>query len=179
MRNTTEETQATPCPKKLSKEEAVQAAVILFELNTKREELLDLLERAGIPCDDAHAALRETAIEQWYGFVHAAIVYALMNQAPNAIVAEYLRSTRILLQTIAGYSEDHLEQFIDTTFSGYVRLMAQDKQKESPVLFYKQVLGGNPVEELPVERVAFLSGMMAITMCAILDKLEKYTFDVE
>ncbi|WP_279062293.1 hypothetical protein [Bilophila wadsworthia] len=35
------------------------------------------------------------------------------------------------------------------------------------------------LETLPKERVAFLSGMMAITMCAILDKLGQYEFGVE
>ena len=77
----------------LSPEQAVQAACILFELNTREQDLLEMAQRAGVPCgDDASRRALET---------------------------------------------------------------------------------------LPKERVAFLSGMMAITMCAILDKLGQYEFGVE
>ena len=48
-----------------------------------------------------------------------------------------------------------------------------------PSLFYQRLVGEGALETLPKERVAFLSGMMAITMCAILDKLGQYEFGVE
>lgn len=172
-----EETSSTP--KVLTREQAVQAAAILFEINTRRTELLDMLARAGVPNDESHVEVIEAAVEEWYGFVHAAIVYGLMNQAPNAVMAEYLRTTRQLLQQVAGYDEQRIERFIDETFSGYIRLMAQNRQKESPVLFYKRVLGTDTITELPAERVAFLSGMMAITMCTVLDKMNSYIFEAE
>lgn len=94
-----------------------------------------------------------------------------MAQASNQVMAEYLRSTRTLLSQMAGYTPEQIESFIDDTFSSYIRLMAQNQQKQCPSLFYQRLVGEGALETLPKERVAFLSGMMAITMCAILDKL--------
>lgn len=51
----------TPCQNKPKKkyslrEQAVQAACILFELNTREQDLLEMAPRAGVPCgDDAPA----------------------------------------------------------------------------------------------------------------------------
>ena len=165
-------------PKKtLRPEEAVQAACFLFELNTREADIAEMAERAGIPCADASS--RRELVREWYGFVHAAVVYGLMTQASNQVMAEYLRSTRALLAQVAGYAPEEIETFIDETFSGYIRLMGQNKQKLCPALFYQRLLGTESLESLPAERVAFLSGMMAITMCAVLDKLGQYEFAVE
>lgn len=114
-----------------------------------------------------------------YGFVHAAVVYGLMAQASNQVMAEYLRSTRTLLSANGRVYPRAVESFIDDTFSSYIRLMAQNQQKQCPSLFYQRLVGEGALETLPKERVAFLSGMMAITMCAILDKLGQYEFGVE
>ena len=57
----------------LSPEQAVQAACILFELNTREQDLLEMAQRAGVPCDDE--ASRRALTREWYGFVHAAVVY--------------------------------------------------------------------------------------------------------
>lgn len=161
----------------LHPEQAVQAACLLFELNTREQDILEMADRAGIPHADAPA--REALVREWYGFVHAAVVYGLMAQAPNLVMAEYLRSTRTLLEQTAGYSPEAIESFVDETFSGYIRLMAQNKQKLCPALFYQRLLGTESLESLPAERVAFLSGMMAITMCAVLDKFAQYDFAAE
>lgn len=163
--------------KTLNPEQAVQAACFLFELNTREPDIIEMAERAGIPHGDA--AERKALVREWYGFVHAAVVYGLMAQAPNQVMADYLRSTRTLLEQTAGYSPQEVEAFIDGTFSGYIRLMAQNKQKLCPALFYQRLLGTESLESLPSERVAFLSGMMAITMCAVLDKFAQYDLAVD
>lgn len=163
--------------KTLSPEQAVQAACFLFELNTREQDILEMADRAGIPHGDAPS--RKALLREWFGFVHAAVVYGLMAQAPNMVMAEYLRSTRSLLGQTAGYSPEEIESFIDETFSGYIRLMAQNKQKLCPALFYQRLLGTESLESLPAERVAFLSGMMAITMCAVLDKFGQYDLAAE
>lgn len=163
--------------KMLTPEQAVRAACILFELNTGEKDLLEMARRAGIPCEDELD--RKALAREWYGFVHASIVYGLMAQASNQIMAEYLRSTRALLARLGGYTPEQIESFIDDTFSGYIRLMAQNQQKQCPSLFFQRLLGEGSLEKLPKERVAFLSGMMAITICAILDKLSQYEFLVE
>ena len=135
-----------------------------------------MAQRAGVPCGDDASCRALT--REWYGFVHAAVVYGLMAQASNQVMAEYLRSTRTLLSQMAGYTPEQIESFIDDTFSSYIRLMAQNQQKQCPHCFTSG-WSAKGLETLPKERVAFLSGMMAITMCAILDKLGQYEFGVE
>ena len=166
-----------PEQKTLTHEQAVQAAGILFDINTREQDLMEMAERAGLPCGDE--ASRRALIREWYGFVHAAVVYGLMAQASNQVMADYLRSTRTLLSQVAAYTPEQIEAFIDDTFSGYIRLMADNRQKECPALFLRRLAGADAFETLPRERVAFLSGMMAITMCAILDKLGQYDFSAE
>ena len=122
----------------LSPEQAVQAACILFELNTREQDLLEMAQRAGVPCGDD--ASRRALTREWYGFVHAAVVYGLMAQASNQVMAEYLRSTRTLLSQMAGYTPEQIESFIDDTFSSYIRLMAQNQQKQCPSLFYQRLV---------------------------------------
>ena len=122
---------------------------------------------------DALAILSIPAVEVHMSNVHARDVYkrqvyGLMAQASNQVMAEYLRSTRTLLSQMAGYTPEQIESFIDDTFSSYIRLMAQNQQKQCPSLFYQRLVGEGALETLPKERVAFLSGMMAITMCCLL-----------
>ncbi|MFQ8735532.1 MAG: hypothetical protein ACLSAH_05340 [Bilophila wadsworthia] len=116
----------------LSPEQAVQAACILFELNTREQDLLEMAQRAVFLW---RRRLRRALTREWYGFVHAAVVYGLMAQASNQVMAEYLRSTRTLLSQMAGYTPEQIESFIDDTFSSYIRLMAQNQQKQCPSLF--------------------------------------------
>lgn len=181
--------QSEGAPRALSQQEGAQAACFLFELNTKETDVLEIAERAGLapgtplvcPRDGAEAAVVEKAVllREWYAFVHAAVVYGLMAEAPNAVVADYLRATRELLATLAGYDTARIDDFIDDAFAGYIQLMARNQQKECPARFYRRVLGAEDITLLPPERVGFLSGIMAITMCAVLDKLGQYTFSVD
>ncbi len=167
--------------KPLSCLDGVRAACLLFELNTREEDILEMAVRAGVapgttgPDGAGHPVEQGDLLREWRGFVHAAVVYALMAEAPNAVVAEYLRATRELLGR-AGYADEAVDRFVDDTFAAYIRLMARNRQKECPIRFYERVLGVSDVRCLPPERVAFLSGMMAITMCAVLDKLGNYEF---
>lgn len=170
------EQEKTTTPKKLTREEAVKAACILFELNTKEKDILEFAEKAGIDFEKESTRTKECVLNEWYGFVHAAIVYALSTKVSNDVMMDYLRCTHELLQKVAGYDDIAVETFVDDTFAGYISLLIQNKQKESPNLFFQRVLGVKDITTLPSEQVAFLAGMMAITICAILDKVEKYEY---
>ena len=163
-------------PKKLTREEAVKAACILFELNTKEKDILEFAEKAGIDLEKNSTRTKECIFNEWYGFVHAAIVYGLSTKVSNDVMMDYLRCTRELLQKVAGYDDLSVETFVDDTFAGYISLLIQNKQKECPNLFFQRVQGVKDITTLPSERVAFLAGMMAITICAILDKMEEYEY---
>lgn len=174
----------TPPRKRLSHAEGVRAACILFELNTRESDILEMAERAGVapgalaPDGGGRPADRAVLLEEWRGFVHAAVTYGLMAEAPNAVVADYLRATRELLGRL-GHAAERIDAFIDDTFAAYIRLMAQNRQKECPARFYARVLGVEDLSSLPSERTAFLAGMMAITLCAVLDKFANYEFSAD
>lgn len=178
------QTPDTPARKCLSRMEGVRAACLLFELNTRESDILEMAERAGIapgavaPDGTGHPADKATLLREWRGFVHAAVTYGLMAEAPNAVVADYLRATRELLGRL-GHPAESIDAFIDETFAAYIRLMAQNRQKECPAHFYARVLGVEDISRLPSERTAFLAGMMAITMCAVLDKFGNYDFSAD
>ena len=175
----TEQQKTTETPKKLTREEAVKAACILFELNTKENDILEFAEKAGITFEKESTRTKECVLNEWYGFVHAAIVYALSTKVSNDVMLDYLRCTHDLLQKVGKYDDVAVEAFVDDTFAGYLTLLIQEKQKECPNLFFQKVLGVKDITTLPSERVAFLAGMMAITICALLDKMEEYEYTEE
>ena len=47
-----------------------------------------MAQRAGVPCGDD--ASRRALTREWYGFVHAAVVYGLMAQASNQVMAKFV-----------------------------------------------------------------------------------------
>ena len=131
----------------LSPEQAVQAACILFELNTREQDLLEMAQRAGVPCDD-EASRRASPRRMVRLRSPLPWCTAWMAQALQQVMAEYLRSTRTLLSQMAGYTPEQIESFIDDTFSSYIRLMAQNQQKQCPSLFYQRLVGEGALETL-------------------------------
>ena len=86
-----------PDRRRLSAAEGVQAARILFALNTETSAILRMLRQCGFPpalLQDGHAAVLCT---EWRAFVHAAVTAALMQHAPVEVVLAYLRQTHQLL----------------------------------------------------------------------------------
>lgn len=166
--------------KTLTCAQGVQAAVVLFTLNTGREGILRLAAQAdlfrGVPPEEL-PAVRERVLEEWRAFAHAAVVYALMHRAPNIVVAEYLRETRALLAQ-QGYDAAGAEAFIDGPFAAYMELLVQERQKECPPLFFRRVLGRKD-GDAPSGSLASVSGVMAMVLCAVIDKLDGYDIQTE
>lgn len=156
----------------LSVARAVEAASILYELNTRREGVLSLADQAGLDCSGPEA--EKLLLEEWRAFVHAAVLYGLMVQAPNVVVVEYLRATRSMLEK-AGYSASEAEAFVDGAFSAYVEPLLRAETGESPRVFFRR-LQGREVEDVPARCLAVVSGVMAMIFAAVLDKLEQYEY---
>lgn len=169
-------------PKKtLSCTQGVQAAVVLFTLNAGREGILRLAAQADLFRDvpaEALPAARERVLEEWRAFVHASVVYGLMHRAPNIVVAEYLRGTRALLAE-QGYDAAGVEAFVDGPFAVYMELLVQERQKDCPGIFFRRVLPEEPMRKMPSGTVALISGVMAMTLCAVIDKLDGYDIRAE
>ena len=161
--------------KKLDVATAVQAAGILFELNTGENGVLAMAQKAGLPC--ASDEEKKRLMLEWRAYVHAAVLYGLMVQAPNVVVVEYLRVTQSMLQKL-GYSPKEAEDFVDGAFRAYVDPMVRTKTQECPDVFFRRLLNRG-VSEVPAETAAVVSGVMAMIMSAILDKLEQYEFGIE
>ena len=161
--------------RKLSVSEAVQAAGILFELNTGEKGVLAMAEKAGLPC--ASDEEKKCLMLEWRAYVHAAVLYGLMVQAPNVVVVEYLRVTQSMLQKL-GYAPKEAEDFVDGAFRAYVDPMVRTKTQECPGVFFRRLLNRD-VSEIPPATAAMVSCVMAMIMSAVLDKLEQYEFGIE
>lgn len=150
--------------------QATEAAAILFELNTKPEEICSMVGHASLPDSAEDMAC---IVKEWYGFVQAAIVYALMHNAPAGVVAAYLQSSTALLQTRAGYDVQTAHAFIDQVFTPYMECLVQNRQKDCPALFIHRITGLE-LSAAPPITVRVVSGVMAMTLCTMLDKVSAY-----
>lgn len=161
--------------KKLTVAHAVEAAGILFELNTRESGVMAMAQKAELPCGTAEEKSR--LMLEWRAYVHAAVLYGLMVQAPNVVVVEYLRVTQDMLGRL-GYSPEEASDFVDGAFRSYVDPMVRTQTQECPAVFFRRLLDRS-VEEVPQNTAAMVSAVMAMIMSAILDKLEQYEFGVD
>ena len=161
--------------RKLTLAQAVEAANILFELNTDERGALALAERAGLPISGD--AERSAFLWEWRAYVHAAVLYGLMVQAPNVVVVEYLRSTQAMLRRL-GYSAEQATDFVDGPFRAYSDPMVKTQTQECPSVFFQRLLKKD-IKDVPAQTVAMMSGVMAMVMSATLDKLEQYEYGLE
>ena len=161
--------------RRLSVAEAVRAGSILYEWNSKPVGVLALARQAELPCSDPGA--EKALLREWRAFVHAAVLYGLMIQAPNIVVVEYLRVTQDMLRH-EGYTPDEAERFVDEAFRAYVEPLLRTQTKECPAVFFGRLIG-RELADVPPRAAAVVSGVMAMIFAAVLDKLEQYEFAAE
>ena len=169
--------------KPLSAAQGLQAAHILFELNTGAEEILRMAQRSGLPEVFWGGPLAPNLCEEWRAFVHAVVTAGLMQHAPNSVLVAYLRDTGSLLEQAEGHSDaaphaDRLEDFVDGPFSAYMPLLAQAGPQACPALFYRRSGAELPQPEaLAVQ--ARLAAVMALLISTLNDKLDAYDIQPE
>lgn len=191
-----------PCPKentvsdrrRLSAAEGVQAACILFALNTEEAAILHMLRQCGFPS----ALLQEESAglcTEWRAFVHAAVTAALMQHAPAEVVLNYLRQTHQLLGDAAArsfsataahekrilpenLSAEAVASFVDGPFSAYMPLLAQAGPQGCPALFYRRSGAELPQSEALAAQ-ARLAAIMALLISTLNDKLDAYDIQPE
>lgn len=164
----------------------VEAAHILFTLNTGTEDILRMAQRSGLPEIFWGGPLAPALCGEWRAFVHAAVTAGLMQHAPNSVLTAYLRDTGFLLEQAEGHADavphtTRVEEFVDGPFSAYMELMAQERQKECPLLFFRR-LGisgeGEASHLMDGDALARAQGriaaVMAMLISAIQDKLDAY-----
>ena len=161
--------------RKLTLAQAVEAAGILFELNTEPKGALAIAARADLPCGTDGE--KDAFLWEWRAYVHAAVLYGLMVQAPNVVVVEYLRATQDMLRRL-GYSAEQATDFVDGAFRAYTDPMVRTQTQECPAVFFQRLLG-KELADVPAATVALISAVMAMVMSATLDKLEQYEYGLE
>lgn len=186
-----------PERRRLSAAEGVQAACILFALNTETDAILNMLRHCGFPDGLLQEEHGGTLCTEWRAFVHAAVTAALMQHAPAEVVLTYLRQTHQLLQgeaapagpspARAGIGEgqadataltETLSRFVDGPFSAYMPLLAQAGPQACPALFYRRSGAELPQPEaLAVQ--ARLAAVMALLISTLNDKLDAYDIQPE
>ncbi len=165
-----------PQKKHLSLSQGVEAACILFSLNTEHNQVKQFtanIKETGLNVKDMNFLYRE-----WYGFVHAAIVAGLMVHAPNSVLVEYLRCTTKLLKT-HGIDKKEAKLFVDTHFAPYMEMLGKDEKQNCPKHFFKATVGADNLQDVPPRALALVSATMAMLLSAIADKLEQYDISHE
>ncbi len=156
--------------KTLSKDRAVEAACILFELNTDPQQIMRMATEAGLM---EQGIDKDILCRQWYAFVHAAVVAGLMVHAPNSVLVDYLRSTSALLKK-HGIPKKDVKSFVDNDFSPYMELLGKEEQQQCPQIFFQKVCHSENMQAVPSHTLACVAGTMALLLSTIADKLEQY-----
>lgn len=185
--------------KQLSAAQGVEAACILFALNTDAEGMVRLAHSALLPPAYLEGAGAIRFCAEWRAFTHAVITAGLMQHAPNSVLMAYLRQTGNLLRQASVPSGEEggqpaapqaaenqesadpedLEAFVDGPFAGYMPLLAQGQQARCPELFCQRLASetarakgeASPPDD---QSKARLAAAMAMLVSAVWDKLEHY-----
>lgn len=170
--------------RRLTAAEGVEAACILFRLNTEQAAILRMAAHCGFPPALLEGASARAIRTEWRAFVHAAVTAALMQHAPGELVPAYLRRTHALLAACdeadaapsapcGGPDADTVNAFVDGPFSAYMPLLAQGDPRPCPALFCRRTgLDLPPEAALAVQ--ARLAAVMALLISTLNDRLEGY-----
>ena len=168
-------TMAEALKRRLSLAEAVDAGRFLFEINSAEEGVLALMRQAGLACDAPEERAR--LLEEWRAYVHASVLAAFMECAPNAVWLEYERATQPMLRRL-GYGKEQGEAFVDGPLKAYAELLFSGRAKECPALFFLRA-AGKQMRDMPPRCAAVLAGAMAMLLSALIDRLEQYDYALE
>ena len=173
--------------KLLSAAQGVEAACILFQLNSKTADIINMASGAQMPDEYLSGPGADMFCAEWRAFVHAVVTAAIMHHAPNTVFLAYLRQTGNLLAAASndfdGADEKAvnaaLNALVDGPFAEYMPLLAQEQQVRCPELFCQRLavqaanLRGQatPPDDHAKARLA---AVMALIISAVWDKLEQY-----
>ncbi len=171
--------------KQLSAQRGIEAACILFQINSRTADILNMARGAHMPEAYLHDAGAELFCAEWRAFAHAVVTAGLMQYAPNSVLMGYLRQTANLLAAADApakaadpeAAEAALTAFVDGPFARYMPLLAHERQVECPELFCRRLAeqagpDGGPMPDTHAR--ARLAAVMAMLICAVRDKLEQY-----
>ena len=169
--------------RRLSAQQGIEAACILFQINSRSGAIDAMAQGARMPPEYASGPGAEIFRAEWRAFVHAVVTAGLMQHAPNTVFMGYLRQTVHLLAASASSAafadpqaaESALTSFVDGPFAQYMPLLAREQQAACPDLFCRRLAERSPSGAVPSNQAkARLAAIMALVISAIWDKLEEY-----
>lgn len=172
--------------KQLCAAQGIEAACILFQLNSKTADILRLAENAGLPSAFTQGEEQARLCAEWRAFAHAVVTTGLMQHAPNSVLTGYLRQTGHLLRAAAtdlpdGCAAPQVQpaqaDFVDGPFAAYMALLAHGEQAGCPALFCRRLADAAPASAAHLAQdtriQARLAAVMALVVSAVWDKLEE------
>ena len=172
--------------KRLCAAQGIEAACILFQLNSKTADILRLAENAGLPPVFTRGAERARLCAEWRAFAHAVVTTGLMQHAPNSVLVGYLRQTGQLLRAAGTDAPDACAapeaqpaqaDFVDGPFAAYMALLTHGEQACCPSLFCRRLADAAPALAAHLAQdtraQARLAAAMALVLSAVWDKLEE------
>ncbi len=153
--------------KTLSCQESIEAAAALFLLNTEEKGVQSIMTQ--LPLKEA-GIQNERFLLEWYAFVHACVVYALMEHAPASVVVGYVRQTHDMLENKNIVEEKEKQKFIDEVFTQYLKPLTEKQPQLCPRVF----LAHCGLQE-NWSGLTLLTVSMAMVLAATMDTVEQYT----
>ncbi|MBQ3060568.1 MAG: serine/threonine protein kinase [Desulfovibrio sp.] len=163
--------------KRLRAAQGIEAACILFQLNSKEEDILRLATEAGLPAETLPPADKAMLCLEWQAFTHAVLTSGLMQYAPNSVLVGYLRETgNLLAQTRTGIPQMAQADFVDGPFAAHMALLGHGRQAECPTLFCRRLAEIPHMATAAYDKhvEARLAALMAMVISAVWDKLDQY-----
>ena len=178
--------------KQLSAAQGMEAACILFQINSKTADIINMASGAQMPQEYLSGPGAEMFCAEWRACVHAVVTAAIMQHAPNTVFLAYLRQTgNLLAAASSGFDkadnkavEAALNAFVDGPFAQYMPLLALEQQAQCPDLVCQRLavqaanLRGQatPPDDHAKARLA---AIMAMVISAVWDKLEQYDIQAD
>ena len=107
--------------KLLSAAQGVEAACILFQLNSKTADIINMASGAQMPDEYLSGPGADMFCAEWRAFVHAVVTAAIMHHAPNTVFLAYLRQTGNLLAAASNNFDSADEKAVNAAIRNGVR----------------------------------------------------------
>ncbi len=169
-------TQEKTLQNALAPQQALEKACEIFKVYTNADTLqklatLLLLSTDKKSCSETLLRLRQ----EWYGFIHASVLYAMMGRMTSKTMSQYIEVTREIMHDFESCNVP-FELFMNETLTEYVEYLTNNEQQQCPTFFIHKVIGKGVDKQTSTQFLEAISGIMMTSLCDILDIFESYTY---
>lgn len=165
--------------KQLSAIQGVEAACILFQLNSKTADILRLAENAGVPPVYRSDAEKGRLCAEWRAFVHAVVAARAYAACAQQCAGRLLEGNRRVAARGGGARRarpfpqrfpSRAGRLCGRPFAAHMALFAQEQYAHCPALFCERLVHGS--SPLDARTQARLAAVMALVISAIWTNLK-------